>query len=71
VIETVLAVVADIEIVEAVVVVVTDAGALPPTGELETRGPRYIGESSIMIVVKEMAGRRLFPFCRVKPSAVY
>src|SRR5438105_3142395 len=72
VVKTVLAVISHVKIVEAIVGIVSDAGALSPTCELKTGGASHIGERSIMIVVKQVAGGRLaFAFFPIQSSAIH
>src|SRR5437764_3684127 len=70
VIENVLAVVGDVEILPAVVVVIPDADALAPTSVGQTGFGADIGERAIMVVVIEVvcgafAGGQLFQCCAV------
>src|SRR6266849_3117468 len=58
VIENVLAVVGDVEIVEAVVVIVPDAHALAPAGVSQASLFGDVGECAVVIVAVEMAGGR-------------
>src|SRR5205807_10541569 len=59
VIENIFAVVGDIKIFEAVIVVVTDAHALSPAGVSQARFFGDIGERAVVIVVVEVARRGL------------
>ena len=54
--EAVLAVAGDVEVVEAVVVIVADAGALAPTGREEAGLGGDVGEGAVVVVVEEMVG---------------
>ncbi len=72
VVETVLAVVGDVEIVPAVVVVVTDADALSPAG----RAARpafcgHVGEGAVVIVAIEMVRRSFAALGRFQRRAVH
>ncbi len=60
--EVVMAVGGDVEVVEAVVVVVADAGALAPGGEGEAGLGGDVGEGAVVVVVEEVAGGRV-RFC--------
>src|SRR2546425_7861309 len=57
VVQNIFAVVGDVQIFEAVVVVITDAHALAPTGVSQTGLCGDVGERAVMIVVIEMARR--------------
>ena len=58
-VEDVLAVVADEEIVEAVVVIIADAHGLSPAGVGEAGLERHIGEGAIAIIFEEVTDRLL------------
>ena len=60
VIQAILAVVGHIQVVESIVIVVTDAGALSPSTRRQPGGPGHIRECAIVIVMVEMAGGRRF-----------
>src|SRR5580692_882512 len=55
VVQTVLTVVGDEKVVEAVIVVVADAHALSPAGEFQSRCLGDVGEGSVMVVVVQVA----------------
>ena len=57
VIQNVFAVIGNVKIFPAVVVVIADANALAPSGAEQAALPNDIGKGAIMIVVVEMAGR--------------
>ncbi len=50
----------DVEVVEAVVVVVADAGSLAPGGQGEAGFGGDVGEGSVVVVVEEVAGGGVF-----------
>jgi hypothetical protein len=56
VIEVVLAVAGDVEVVEAIVIVVAHADSLAPTGGGKARVGRDVGEGAVVVIVEEMAG---------------
>ena len=56
--EAIFAIARDVEVVEAVVIVVANADALSPAGGDEASLRSYVGEGAIVIVVEEMAGGR-------------
>ena len=59
VIETILTVVSNVKILPAVVVVIADAYALAPSSCGQTRPYRDINKRAVVVVVVEVAGRRL------------
>src|SRR5271157_5023380 len=67
----VLAVVGDVEIFPAVVVVVADTDALSPTARGQARFRGDIGERAVMIVAVEMVRRPLTGFRRFQGCAVH
>ena len=72
VVETALAVIRYVKIVEAVIVIVSHARSLSPAGEGEAGSLSDIGESSVVVIVKQVAGRfRCFSLCLVQRGAVH
>src|SRR5579859_1272540 len=70
-IEDVFAVVGDVEIFPAVIVIVADAGSLAPAGVGQAGFVRDIGESTVVIVMVEMAGREIARGRRIESGAVH
>jgi len=70
-IEAVLAIVGDVKIVPAVVVVVADTDALSPTAGGEARSRGHIGERAVMVVAIEMIRRPPAGFRRFQGCAVH
>ena len=70
--QAVLTVASDVNIVEAIVVVVAHAHALPPAGRNQSSFHRHIGKCAIVIVAEQMTGgRRAFPLFRIEFHTVY
>src|SRR5438105_6557946 len=70
-IKPVFAVVSDIQIVEAVVVVIACADALSPARGSQAGLFGYVGKSAVMVVVEEMIGRRRSSVLRVQRSSIH
>ena len=71
VIKTILAIVGDVQIVEAIVVVVARADALSPAGGAQAGFVGHVGEGAVVIVVKEMIGGSRRSGLRTERGAVH
>ena len=69
-IEAVLAVIGDEDVIETVIVKISDAGALAPPGGSEAGFARDIGERAVAVIAVEMADRLRFCWLR-ELRAVY
>src|SRR5207244_377224 len=59
VVQAILAVISDVQILPAVIVVVAHADSLSPARSRQTRFERYVAESAVMIIAIKLIGRRL------------